>query len=110
MLTEEQASRVAKLPTWLRNYINKLEWDNAYYLKQLQQIEGTEETNTFIKHFGIGEDRPLPADTAILFRLSPTREGIICRINEGKLEVRGEYTTIKIRPIASNSILVDTSK
>jgi hypothetical protein len=89
-----------KLPKWAKSRIKVLEQNNASLEKQIRQIEGKEETNTYIQR-GIDKKINLPTDWNVHFIVNG--QPIVAIFREKTLELQG-HASLHILPRASNSI------
>ena len=102
MLTNEQ---FFKLPKWAQNEINSLRNNNESLQKQLDEMFGHSDTNTFMRS---GMDRKgLPNNSNIEFNLP--NGNIEVRIDKGALSIYGSYTRgrLAIFPNVSNVVRVE---
>ena len=97
-----------KLPKWAKLEITSLRNNIEYLKKQAAQLNGSEQTNTFIRE---GIDRkPLPKNSCIEFNTGNNKVHVYIR-NDGTIDVNtsGSDTTV-ILPRATNSFYISFVK
>jgi hypothetical protein len=97
---------ISRLPKWAQTKIRVLEMRLEESAARIRQIDGLEETNVFMDG-GMGEDRRLPKDTRILFKLPGRMSSLYCRIDKGRLYVQSAGASVRIAPASANSFHVE---
>jgi hypothetical protein len=103
MITQEQFDR---LPKYAQEEMNRINENLVYLGKQLDEIQGIGETNTFIAEGVDTEHMPLPNNSRIRFVFDKSRE-IECQVIDGKLHISGKIGALIVRPCVSNVIVVE---
>ena len=99
-MEEEQ---LKKLPIWAQNEFNALTANIELYKRQLAEINGELDTNTFMSE-GLNE-RPLPKDSHINFRVGYNNVSVYI-MKDGTININTDSRTgheVVILPRASNS-------
>jgi hypothetical protein len=95
---------ISRLPKWVQHKMRVYEMRLAEAAQTINELHGKEPTNVFVNS-GLDDDKPLPMNARIEFRLDGERY-IACRIDKNnKLYIYG-ISGLKICPESSNSIRV----
>ena len=105
-MMREAKEDLSRLPKWAQNRISVLEMRLDESAARTRQMDGLEETNVYMDG-GIGEDRRLPKDTRILFKLPGRMSDLYCRIDKGRLYVQSNGSSVRIAPSSGNSFYVE---
>lgn len=112
---QQKAERIAKLPKWARQEIERLEKNVAHYIAQL--VAGDEDSDTFANPHSTAK-RPLGRGTSIEFVLGQDKRGhdLAIRVRTeslrdgtAMLDVSGS-DGLNVLPRASNRIEITTGR
>lgn len=121
MASEQEAhERIARLPRWAQNYIDKIRNENASLKRHIAEAETSHEpTNVKLSSFYPYEDWGLPRDAEINFYMDGTSEKWKDMISVAQYENNSQWVRIAgdgrhhgllVRAMAANWILVRNSR
>lgn len=99
---------ISKLPKWAQQKIIALESQVAVYKEQVDQFLGSEATFTSLSLGFLNDDRPIPDESEIRFRLSGKKYSCIevsRDLSGNQIRIMGDRG-LTVQPVASNVITV----